>query len=140
MLRRGARDGVVAAPALDRLASAVGLFADGKYGAGWNATDGALDGTGEGIKGLFYGGGTGQLQAQLAGAITIIVVFGALSFAFFKITNAIWPGGIRSDEEDEVVGLDLPEMGVLAYPEFTGHEISAVVVTEPVVLEPTAGS
>jgi uncharacterized membrane protein YgaE (UPF0421/DUF939 family) len=28
MLRRGARDGVVAAPALDRLASAVGLFAD----------------------------------------------------------------------------------------------------------------
>ncbi len=30
-------------------------------------------------------------------------------------------GGIRSSEEDELVGLDLPEMGVLAYPEFGGH-------------------
>ena len=30
-------------------------------------------------------------------------------------------GGIRPTEEDELVGLDLPEMGVLAYPDFLGH-------------------
>ncbi len=27
-------------------------------------------------------------------------------------------GGIRSAEQDEIEGLDLPEMGVQAYPEF----------------------
>jgi ammonia channel protein AmtB len=27
-------------------------------------------------------------------------------------------GGIRSSEEDEINGLDIPEMGVAAYPEF----------------------
>ncbi len=32
-------------------------------------------------------------------------------------------GGIRSDEQDEIAGLDVPEMGVLAYPDFIGmHE------------------
>jgi hypothetical protein len=42
-------------------------------------------------------------------------------YAFFKIQNALTKGGIRPSEEDELVGLDLPEMGVLAYPEFAGH-------------------
>ena len=30
-------------------------------------------------------------------------------------------GGIRSSEEDEIMGLDFPEMGVEAYPEFVKH-------------------
>ena len=47
------------------------------------------------------------------------VIFG-IAFAFFKIQNALTKGGIRSTEEDELAGLDLPEMGVLAYPEFSG--------------------
>jgi hypothetical protein len=40
------------------------------------------------------------------------------AFAFFKIQNAIMKGGIRPTEEVELGGVDLPEMGVLAYPEF----------------------
>ena len=48
------------------------------------------------------------------------VIFG-IAFAFFKIQNtARRKGGIRSTPEDEIAGLDLPEMGVLAYPEFQG--------------------
>jgi len=47
------------------------------------------------------------------------VIFGVV-FAFFKIQNTVTKGGIRSTEEDEVAGLDLPEMGVEAYPEFSG--------------------
>ena len=43
---------------------------------------------------------------------------GGIVFAFFKIQNALTKGGIRSDEDDEIDGLDLPEMGVLAYPDF----------------------
>ena len=95
----------------------VGLFADGSYGAGWNGTQN--DETG--VYGLFYGHtGAKQLVAQLIGAATILFVMGGIVFAFFKIQNALTKGGIRSKESDELEGLDLPEMGVLAYPEFFG--------------------
>ena len=46
-----------------------------------------------------------------------------IAFAFFKIQNALTKGGIRSAEDDEIMGLDLPEMGVLAYPEFGSTRI-----------------
>ncbi|MGH2829770.1 MAG: ammonium transporter [Actinomycetota bacterium] len=84
---------------------ALGLFADGTYGAGWNGVDGA-------VKGLFYGDGS-QLVAQLIGCLTIIFWAGGIGWVFFKIQHAIQ--GIRSKPEDEVAGLDLPEMGVRAY-------------------------
>jgi len=94
---------------------AVGIFANGKYGAGWNGTTKIT----EGVTGILYGGsGAGQLAAQAAGALTILTVIFGIAFAFFKIQNALTKGGIRSDAEDEVAGLDLPEMGVLAYPDF----------------------
>ena len=93
-------------------ALAVGIFSDGRYGAAWNGS------ASEGIKGVLYGD-WGQLGAQALTVGVIIVVNGLLSFAFFKIQNAVTKGGIRSREEDEVQGLDLPEMGVQAYPEFT---------------------
>ena len=48
---------------------------------------------------------------------------GGVAFAFFKIQNALTKGGIRSNADEEIAGLDLPEMGVLAYPDFAGtHE------------------
>jgi Amt family ammonium transporter len=84
---------------------ALGLFADGTYGAGWNGVDGS-------VTGLFYGDG-GQLIAQLIGCLTIIVWAGGAGWIFFKLQDAIQ--GIRSKPEDEVAGLDVPEMGVLAY-------------------------
>jgi ammonium transporter, Amt family len=87
---------------------AVGIFADGKYGDGWNGVSG-------GVKGLLYGD-AGQLGAQ-AVAVGVIMVLGiGLSYAFFKLSNKIVP--IRSVEADEVSGLDLPEMGAMAYPDF----------------------
>lgn len=92
---------------------AVGLFANGKYGAGWNLSDS------EGVKGLFYGD-AGQLGAQLIGAVVICTVIFGVAYGFFKIQNSLTKGGIRSTEEDEIAGLDLPEMGVLAYPDFGG--------------------
>ena len=49
------------------------------------------------------------------------VIFG-IAFAFFKLQNAIMKGGIRPTAEDEIDGMDLPEMGALAYPEFVHHE------------------
>lgn len=84
---------------------ALGLFADGTYGVGWNGVDGA-------VKGLFYGD-AGQLLAQLIGAATIIVWAAGIGWVFFKIQDAIQ--GIRSTPEAEEEGLDVPEMGVTAY-------------------------
>jgi Amt family ammonium transporter len=116
----------------------VGLFANGQYGQGWNfgtETDtkwAAATEAGQGVTGIFGSGTTatgekfdmfsslavGQLISQIIGAVVICTVMFGFAFLFFKIQNAIMKGGIRSEEADEIAGLDLPEMGALAYPEF----------------------
>jgi Amt family ammonium transporter len=88
---------------------AVGLFADGTYGAGLNGIGGA-------VTGLFHGGGFGQLGAQLVAMVAVVVWAFGLSFLYFKLMNKIVP--MRVSREDEIQGLDLPETGILAYPEF----------------------
>ena len=87
---------------------AVGIFANGKYGAGWNGS------TTTGVAGIIKGE-WGQLGAQALGVVVIWTVIFGIAFGFFKIQNKFTKGGIRSTEEDELAGLDLPEMGVLAY-------------------------
>jgi ammonium transporter, Amt family len=93
----------------------IGFFADGQYGAGWNGTD--LGATG--VTGIFYGGtGWGQLGAQAIGVLTIWIVMGGIAFGFFKLQDKLTKGGIRPEPDVEEFGLDLPEMGVFAYPDF----------------------
>jgi ammonium transporter, Amt family len=98
---------------------AVGIFANGSYGGGWNGSDvTAVEGV---VAGEF-----GQLGAQAIGAVVLWTVILGMAFAFFKIQNAVMAGGIRSSEADELGGLDLPEMGALAYPEFEQIDVIAV--------------
>jgi Amt family ammonium transporter len=92
---------------------AVGIFANGSYGAAWNGSDST------GVEGLIKGD-VGQFGAQLLGAVVIGTVIFGIAFTFFKVQNALTKGGIRPTAEDELAGMDLPEMGVLAYPEFQG--------------------
>lgn len=98
---------------------AVGIFSSGKYGAGWNLTAKGAAATASGVTGILYDFelGARQLGAQTIGAATIVFVMGGIAFAFFKLQNALMKGGIRPAEHEELVGLDLPEMGVHAYPE-----------------------
>lgn len=111
---------------------AVGIFANGKYGAGWNLTE-DLAGVSGIIKGLEN---ADQLLAQAIGAAVIVFGFGFFAWVFFKLCDVLFPDGIRTSEDDEIAGLDLPEMGVLAYPDFAGtHEsysAGAGDVTTPV--------
>jgi ammonium transporter, Amt family len=86
----------------------VGLFADGAYGDGWNGVPGT-------VRGLFYGDAS-QLAAQAVGTLTCIVWVFATFFAFFKVVEAVM--GNRVAAEVELNGLDIPEMGALAYPDF----------------------
>jgi len=79
---------------------AVGIFADGTYG---------------GVKGLIVGE-TGQIIAQAIDAVTVAVwAFGTglILFGILKYTI-----GIRVSAEEELTGLDIPEHGTSAYPEF----------------------
>jgi len=88
---------------------ALGLFADGTYGDGFNGIKG-------GVIGLFYGGGLGQLEAQLI-CVAVLIVWGlGSSYLFFKALDKIM--GLRVSAEVEISGLDIPEMGMLAYPDF----------------------
>lgn len=86
-------------------ALAVGIFANGSYGAG-------LNGVAEPVRGIIYGN-PGQLWAQCIGVLANVVYVGVTSaVALVVIGKAI---GNRVAEEDEVAGLDLPEMGVEGY-------------------------
>ena len=86
---------------------AVGLFADGTYGDGTNGVVG-------GVRGLFYGDAT-QIVAQGIGVVSNIVWVGLSAFVAWKITGVL-VGGHRVSSRVEEGGLDVPEMGVLAYP------------------------
>ena len=97
----------------------IGLFASGAYGAGWNGTVKGAAASASGVTGIFYDASLGirQLGAQAIGALVIIFVMTGISYAFFKFQNAVMKGGIRPTAEVELEGMDVPEMGVLAYPE-----------------------
>ena len=70
----------------------VGIFANGKYGAGWN-------GVPDGVRGILYGDAS-QLVAQLLDA-AVLAVFGFLmAYAWFKLSNLITP--IRVSRETEM--------------------------------------
>jgi Amt family ammonium transporter len=85
---------------------ALGLFADGTYGDGWNGVAGT-------VTGLFYGGGAGQLVAQMIGVTANIVYVGIIGWLMFKFIDKVV--GNRVKPEDELTGLDIPEMGVEGY-------------------------
>ena len=95
----------------------VGLFADGAYGAGWNGVGATkyLNVDGKGVTGLFYGDGK-QLVAQCIAAVVCMAWSFGSAFIFFKVQSMVMK--LRPTAEDETAGLDLPEMGALAYPDF----------------------
>jgi Amt family ammonium transporter len=85
---------------------AVGIFANGNPAtAAWNGVPTA-------VTGLLYGGTT-QILAQLAQAVSVATFVFVLSFVFFKILAAAKV--LRSDPAAEMAGLDLPEMGAPGY-------------------------
>ena len=90
----------------------LGLFACGKYGStGQFAPDHSAP-----LKGLFYGGGTQVLIAQLIGSA--IVTFSTFFVAYLVMWVVNKMGVLRVSAEGEQYGLDLHEHGISAYPEY----------------------
>lgn len=100
----------------------LGLFANGKYGSGWNGVvrDEFVTKFGaDNVTGLFYGDSS-QFLAQLLSAGTVIVFGGSMAYVWFKVSNLIVPLRVSADVEKQ--GLDVPEMGAHGYPEFQSHD------------------
>ncbi len=126
----------------------VGLLANGSYGQGWGGVhrlikDGAMqiinnDGAKEtidkfsklltdgwtdqgvtGVLGPLFGGAYSdwsQLGAEFVGTLTNFVFVTLFALVWFKVSNMIIP--LRSKEAAEIAGLDVPEMGAEAYPDY----------------------
>ena len=86
----------------------LGLLADGVYGDGWNGVPGT-------VRGLFYGDAS-QFVAECIGVLTCFAFVFTLFYLFFKLVEVTM--GNRVSAETELEGLDIPEMGTLAYPDF----------------------
>lgn len=85
----------------------VGIFANGNPAtAAWNGVESP-------VTGLLYGGTT-QILAQFAEALSIFVFAFGLSYVFFKILA--YYKVLRVSREVELQGLDIPEMGSVGYP------------------------
>jgi ammonium transporter, Amt family len=113
---------------------ALGLFADGRYGDGLNGVSG-------GVRGLFYGD-SGQFVAELIGILANVVYVGVMAAVAYKVINVFSPH--RSPVEDEVGGLDIPEMGIEGYsveqsrsgaPEASGTSGAYKAATAPVLAD-----
>lgn len=90
----------------------LGLFATGTYGA---STPTGVDHSAV-FKGLFYGGGTSLLMAQVIGNLIIAAATFIVAMAMMYTLKAIRM--LRVSKEGELEGLDLHEHGIPAYPEF----------------------
>lgn len=109
---------------------ALGLFADGTYGQGWNNAhlfrlpDGALKmfsgvpaglpkgAIEQGVTGLFYGNAS-QLLAECIGLVAAVIWIGLTSLVVFWLIERFI--GNRVSVSTEMQGLDIPELGVLGY-------------------------
>jgi Amt family ammonium transporter len=93
---------------------AVGLFANGTYGDGYNNVSGN-------VIGFFYGDHSSrQLMSQLVAAVACIVWNVIVAGGVFLILGRLL-GANRVAPGVEIAGLDIPEMGAPGYPEFIVH-------------------
>jgi Amt family ammonium transporter len=90
---------------------ALGLFADGTFGSGYNGVSGN-------VTGFFYGDHSlSQLLAQIIAVIICIAWNILVGGVLFELVGRL-VGGNRVSTEVELNGLDIPELGVSGYPEF----------------------
>ena len=109
----------------------LGFFASGKFGAtGATGADNSSP-----VAGLFYGGGTSVLKAQLIGSATITIATFAVAFVMMWLIKQLpHPWSLRVEGKGEVGagGLDFWEHGTDAYPDdVPATELAPAFDTKP---------
>jgi Amt family ammonium transporter len=113
----------------------LGLFASGDFQASGSSSFGIpsiVHGSPEALTGLFYGGGWKVLEAQFVGSLIVCVATFVCAMAMFAALNAF--DLLRVSNQGELVGLDIDQHGITAYPEY---EISPS--STPVGMAPNMG-
>lgn len=105
---------------------AVGLFADAA----------AAPVTGP-ANGLFFGGGFGQLWAQIVGVATVGGYTLGVSLVAFAVIKAVM--GLRVSAEEEIEGLDVGEHGNSAYPDFQTVTVGSGLIPSSGSMRPGGG-
>jgi ammonium transporter, Amt family len=97
---------------------ALGLFADGTYGQGYNGVGVAsyLNTASKGVTGLLYGDPKQFMCQCIMGVTCFTWNFLAAGAIFWTIGKVL--GTNRVPPEVEIAGLDIPEMGAPGYPEY----------------------
>ena len=103
----------------------VGIFANGQYGAGWNGVvrEAFVTAYGsDGVRGILYGDPS-QLVMQIIDCVVLVVFGFVMAYSWFKLSDLITP--IRVPRDVEIEGLDVAEVGALAYPDYQTHQGSS---------------
>jgi len=98
---------------------AIGLFASGEFSAAGSSPFGipkVAAHTPEALTGLFYGGGASVLIAQCIGSLVVCSATFVSALAMFWALNAV--GLLRVSKSGEMMGLDVDQHGITAYPEY----------------------
>jgi Amt family ammonium transporter len=93
----------------------------GTLAVGIFANDDAL-----GVVGLLHGGGADQLISQIIGILAVAAYVLVTAGILFSVLKAI--GWLRAHEEGELLGTDIYEHGMVAYPEFTNSPSEPVQI------------
>jgi len=93
----------------------LGLFANGTYGDGLNGVAGP-------VRGLFFGDPS-QFAAECVGVLVNLLWVGATAAIAMKLVDGLL--GNRPSREDEVLGLDVPELGMSGYADEHGDHTGA---------------
>jgi Amt family ammonium transporter len=102
----------------------LGLFASGQYSAAGSSPFGIpkiVPGSADALTGLFYGGGLQVLGAQIVGSVIVCTATFLSAMAMFAALNAF--NLLRVSREGELMGLDVDQHGISAYPEYVISEI-----------------
>jgi ammonium transporter, Amt family len=93
----------------------VGLFANGTYGDGLNGIPGN-------VRGAFYGDSK-QLVASIIGVLVNVVWASTMTWVALRAIGKLVPN--RASEQDELDGLDVPELGLPGYADAPSGVVAA---------------
>jgi Amt family ammonium transporter len=104
----------------------LGLFASGEYQAAGSSPTGVpiiVPNSPEALTGLFYGGGAKVLMAQCIGSLIVCTATFVTAMVMFKALDAVKM--LRLSKEGEMLGMDLDQHGISAYPEYVISALAA---------------